>query len=62
METVAMQTRCVACGREQYAPIVFLVSKGEAGCAWCGHVTGPMTEEEYRGALRTTLEKGDGPK
>lgn len=48
---IEMQVRCVACKREQYAPAVWPISHGEAGCSWCGYVPKPMTTEEYRAAL-----------
>jgi hypothetical protein len=51
-EDVVMQTRCVACLHDQWAPAVFDVSFGERGCAWCGHVSRPLTEAEYRVVLR----------
>ena len=49
---IAMQTRCVHCKREQWAMAVVGVSHGREGCAWCGEMSTPMTEDEYRAALR----------
>lgn len=48
----AMQVRCVHCKREQYALAVYAISCGEAQCSWCGRVSVPMTEDEYRAALK----------
>lgn len=48
---IAMQTRCVHCLSEQYAMAVLPVSLGEAGCAWCGEKSTPMTEAQWREAL-----------
>jgi hypothetical protein len=55
---IAMQTRCVKCGLEQYAPAVMQISFGEHPCAWCGHTPPMMSEEEYRNAhaLRKAAE------
>lgn len=47
MTEIAMQTRCVFCGREQYAMAVSAISKGEHPCVWCGEKSEPMTYEEY---------------
>jgi hypothetical protein len=49
---VAMQVHCVACLREQWAPAVFEVSFGMRPCAWCGHTSTMLGEEEYRAVLR----------
>lgn len=47
-----MQVRCIYCLREQYAPDVWDVSHGEAGCAWCSRVPPVFhDQEEYRRAL-----------
>ncbi len=46
-----MQTRCVHCGQEQWAFIVWQVSHGERPCRWCGKVAGPMTVPRYLTAL-----------
>lgn len=43
----AMQTRCIYCHKEQYAPAVWEISNGNIGCAWCGKVPPKMTYEEY---------------
>lgn len=58
---IAMQTRCVHCLAEQYALNVIAVSTGEAGCAWCGQKSRPMTESEYRAALAATRALKNGP-
>ncbi len=42
-----MQSRCVYCKREQYAPAVYSISLGEHPCVWCGEFSKPMTEQEY---------------
>lgn len=52
VEDVAMQVRCVHCLAEQYAPAVIAVSVYRAPCTWCSATSPPMTEAEYRGALR----------
>lgn len=52
MTGAVMQPRCVFCAREQYAPAVWRISHGEAGCAWCGRVPQVFTSEQgYRDAL-----------
>lgn len=48
---IAMQTRCIYCDSEQYAPFVWSISRGQAGCAWCGKVPPVMTEAQYREML-----------
>jgi hypothetical protein len=48
---IAMQTKCVHCLQEQYAPAVYLVSKGECSCVWCGKKSRPMTKSEYESSL-----------
>jgi cytochrome c-type biogenesis protein CcmH/NrfF len=50
-EAVAMQVRCPQCRRENYALAVSQISKGGHRCV-CGHVSRPMTLQEYRTALR----------
>ncbi len=45
---IAMQTRCIYCHKEQYAPAVYLISIGEHPCCWCGKTPPKMTYEEYR--------------
>ena len=54
---VAMQTRCVHCGDEQYAPFVYKVSQGTSGCAWCGAFSTPMTGGEYDPALKACRDR-----
>ena len=44
---MAMQTRCVHCGVEQYAPIVYAISRGQEPCVWCGEKSVEMTVAEY---------------
>jgi len=46
-ESLAMQERCVHCSKEQYAPAVYSISKGERGCEWCGKKSEPMTQSEW---------------
>jgi len=46
-EEMALQTRCVHCGKEQYAMAVLDVSKGEHPCVWCGEYSHKMTIDEY---------------
>ena len=55
-----MQERCIHCFKEQYAPAVYAISKGEAGCSWCGKKSSVMTEGEYRKALEAKSQ--DKPK
>lgn len=51
--TTAMQVRCIYCKREQYAPAVYPISHGKAGCSWCGKVPPVFTtDEEYYKALK----------
>jgi len=57
MTEIAMQTRCVYCGREQYAMAVSSISKGEHPCVWCGRFSKPLTEEEYHKALADLRKK-----
>lgn len=47
----AMQTRCIWCQAETYAPNVYQFSLGETPCHSCGGKTEPLTEAEYRHAL-----------
>lgn len=58
MEQIAIQTRCIHCGREQYALAVMSVSRGEEACVWCGEKSVVMSEDEYRFKLREGYEKG----
>jgi uncharacterized CHY-type Zn-finger protein len=46
-DDIAMQTRCVHCGREQYILAVIGVSTGEHPCVWCGVHSEEMTRDEY---------------
>jgi len=57
---LAMQARCVHCLREQYALAVIGVSNGTHPCCWCGRLSKPMTETEYRAALKTAREARAG--
>lgn len=59
-EDVAMQMRCLNCLMEQYAMNVIAVSNGEGGCSFCGAMSKPMTEAEYRTALRERREAEHG--
>jgi hypothetical protein len=55
---VIMQERCIYCKREQYAPVVYPVSHGEMGCAWCGQVPPVFTDEkEYGEELNKPIKK-----
>jgi len=54
---LAMQTRCVHCGKEQYAPAVIHVSNGEGQCCWCGEYSTKMTVDEYYAAHRRRKDK-----
>jgi hypothetical protein len=47
-EDIAMQTRCIYCHKEQYAPVVYPISMGEHPCVWCGKTPPKMTYVEYR--------------
>ncbi len=47
MEKIAMQMRCIFCGKEQYAPAVFDISHGKRPCCWCGKTPNQMTVDEY---------------
>ncbi|MFH1004727.1 MAG: hypothetical protein V1781_04430, partial [Bacteroidota bacterium] len=51
-KNVAMQERCVFCGREQYAPAVYPISMGEQPCTWCGKISKKMTKFEYLKKLK----------
>ncbi len=56
-DRIVMQPRCVYCLREQWAIIVALVSKAEAGCAWCGRIPPIFTDEgRYRAAMHDRRE------
>lgn len=50
--SLAMQTRCVWCLREQYGPAVPAFSGGYARCE-CGKSSVAMSEEQWRAILRT---------
>jgi hypothetical protein len=45
LDDVVMQTRCIGCKKEQYAPGVFAISHGEARCGVCGLRPPVFTEE-----------------
>jgi uncharacterized CHY-type Zn-finger protein len=47
-DKTAMQTRCIYCRREQYAPAVYSISMGKEPCVWCGKTPPKMTYAEYR--------------
>lgn len=59
--TVAMQTRCIYCKREQYGPAVFDISHGDHPCVWCGK-TPPVFKsyEEYHQALQDKSGEKNG--
>lgn len=44
---IAMQEKCIYCGKEQYKPAVWSISHGEHPCVWCGKVPPTMTVAEY---------------
>lgn len=51
-ERVVYQPRCVYCKRQQWAIMVAPISRGQAGCAWCGKVPPVFYREaDYRTAL-----------
>jgi len=50
-DDIAMQSRCVHCRREQYAPAVFSISHGEHPCVWCGKKSKKMTHKEWLKAI-----------
>lgn len=52
--TLAMQNRCVWCRREQYAPHILQVSRGEAWCCWCGQMSVPMNVTQYKTIINDT--------
>ncbi len=55
---VVMQTSCIYCKKEQYAPAVYTVSHGEAGCAWCHKVPPVFTYvKKYREELDKPIKK-----
>jgi tRNA U54 and U55 pseudouridine synthase Pus10 len=56
MKDIAMQTYCIHCGLEQYAPAVYSISHGEEPCCWCGKISRKMTDEEYNEALKKLKE------
>ena len=45
---VAMQTRCIYCHKEQYAPAVYEISYGKHPCVWCGKTSPKMSYERYK--------------
>ena len=45
---VAMQSVCIFCLKEQYAPFVYEISHSKRPCAWCGMYAPILTEEEYK--------------
>lgn len=49
---IAMQQRCVYCGKEQYAMAVCSISHGEHPCVWCGETPPVMTVKEYKLAIK----------
>jgi len=55
--SIAMQERCIYCGREQYAPAVWSISHGEHPCVWCGVTPPKMTEKEYAIKLKKVRER-----
>lgn len=56
MKDLAMQTYCIYCGLEQYAPAVHSISNGEEPCCWCGKMSKQMTVEEYKESLKKLKE------
>lgn len=55
-DDIAMQTRCVNCLTEHWAPAVMLVSYGDMICR-CGHTSQPMTYAEYADALHAAMRR-----
>ena len=62
LSDIAMQTYCVHCGMEQYAPLVYPISLGEVGCAWCGKKSCCMTDDVYKLNMRSRDESGEAEK
>lgn len=58
---IAMQTRCIHCGCEQYGPAVWDVSHGKHPCCWCGAMSKEMSIEEYNRKIRE-LRKNENKK
>ena len=56
-EDIAMQSRCVHCGAEQYAMAVSEISRGNSPCVWCGKKSKQMTEREYDETLKKLFAK-----
>lgn len=53
----AVQSRCPHCLGEQYVLNVLYFSAGQTGCTVCGRLTTPMTERQWRDALRATRQQ-----
>jgi hypothetical protein len=51
LKDLAMQSRCVYCGKEQYAPAVWRISLGEDPCVWCGKISKKMSVSDYKKAI-----------
>lgn len=55
---VVMQINCIYCKKQQYSTIVYPVSHGEMGCAWCGQVPPVFINiKEYEKELNKPIKK-----
>ena len=55
---VVLQTSCIYCKKEQYSSVVYPISHGEMGCAWCGKVPPVFTNtKEYKEELNKPIKK-----
>ena len=52
---IAMQTRCIYCKKEQYAPAVYAISYGEHPCVWCGKTPPKLSYDEWHKKLKEKL-------
>lgn len=56
-KNVAMQSRCIHCLGEHYAPAVIAISYGEAPCHNCGKLSHEMPWADYVEALSKARER-----
>lgn len=54
---IAMQVKCIYCGREQYAIAVYDISYGKHPCVWCGKTPPILTEKKWREKLNALKEQ-----
>lgn len=54
---VAVQSRCIHCLTEHYAPAVIAISYGEAACHHCGRYSREMPWADYVEALSKARER-----